>query len=57
MAKSLRRAITIDNTVEDISFEIEIMTAHKECKRLKDKYDKLRNQLIDLEFEIFCLGE
>jgi len=57
IAKNLRKAIFIDNTVEDKLVEIEIMTVHKECKRLKDKFDKLRNQLLDLEFEIFCLGE
>jgi len=55
MAKSLRKAITIDNTIEDKLVEIEIMTVHKECKRLKDKYDKLRNQLISVDFQIFCL--
>jgi len=56
IAKKLRNAIFIDNT-EDKLMEIEIMAVHKECKRLKDKYDKLRNQLLDVEFEIFCLGE
>ncbi len=57
IAKNIRKAIFIDNTVEDKLIEIEIMTVHQQCKRLKDKFDKLRNQLLDLEFEIFCLGE
>ena len=57
IAKNLRKAIFIDNTVEDKLVEIEIMTVHKECKKLQDKYNKLRNQLLDLEFEIFCLGD
>ncbi len=57
IAKNIRKAIFIDNTVEDKLIEIEIMTVHKECKRLKDKFDKLRNQILDVEFEIFCLGE
>ena len=56
MAKSLRRAITIDNTIEDKLIEIEINTVHKECKKLQDKYNKLNNQLLDVQFEIFCLS-
>ena len=55
MAKSLRKAITIDNTIEDKLIEIEIMTVHKECKRLQAKYIKLKNQLISVEFQMFCL--
>ena len=56
LAKSLRKAITIDNTIEDKLIEIEINTVHKECKKLQDKYYKLKNQLTDVEFEIFCLS-
>ena len=56
MAKSLRKAITIDNTIEDKLIEIEINTVHKECKKLQDKYYKLKNQLTDVQFEIFCLS-
>ncbi len=56
MAKSLRRAITIDNTIEDKLIEIEINTVHKECKKLQDKYNKLKNDLVNVEWEIFCLA-
>ena len=56
MAKSLRRAITIDNTIEDKLIEIEINTVHKECKKLQDKYNKLKNDLVNVEWEIFCLS-
>ena len=56
MAKSLRKAITIDNTIEDKLIEIEINTVHKECKKLFDKYNKLNNQLLDVQFGIFCLS-
>ena len=56
MAKSLRKAITIDNTIEDKLIEIEINTQHKECKKLYDKYNKLKNDLLNIEFEIFCLS-
>jgi hypothetical protein len=41
---------------EDKLIEIEINTQHKECKILFDKYNKLKNQLLDVEFEIFCLS-
>ncbi len=41
---------------EDKLIEIEINTVHKECKKLQDKYYKLKNQLTDVEFELFCLS-
>ena len=41
---------------EDKLIEIEINTVHKECKKLQDKYNKLNNQLLDVQFEIFCLS-
>ena len=48
--------LSIDNTIEDKLIEIEINTVHKECKKLQDKYNKLNNQLLDVQFEMFCLS-
>jgi len=41
---------------EDKLIEIEINTVHKECKKLQDKYNKLKNDLVNVEWEIFCLS-
>jgi hypothetical protein len=49
--KNIKKSKQIDNSL--IEFEIETM--HKECKRLKTKYNKLRDQLTSIDFQIFCL--
>lgn len=52
---SIKNATHIDNTIENTLLEIEIETVHKQCKRLKTKYNKLRDQLASIDFQIFCL--
>ena len=48
--------VNIENEIEDKLIEIEINTVHKECQKLKDKYNKLKNDLVNIEWEIFCLS-
>lgn len=40
-----------DNELE----EVKIITTHKKCEKLKKKIEKLKTDLLNCEFELFCL--
>lgn len=35
--------------------EVEILTNHKKCEKLHKKMKKLQNDLLNCEFQLFCL--
>ena len=35
--------------------EIDIITSHTRCRKLMQKREKLKRQLVDVDFELFCL--
>jgi len=35
--------------------EVEIVTNHKKCEKLNKKMKKLQNDLLNCEFQLFCL--
>lgn len=44
--------------IKDIDYnliEIDIITSHTRCRILMDKRRKLINQLLDVNFQLFCL--
>ena len=51
--KSIKNANQIDNTIDNTLFEIEIETVHKQCKKLKAKYEKLKADLVNIELQLF----
>lgn len=47
---------TIRKIVGDYELEeVEIITTHKKCEKLKKKIEKLKTDLLNCEFELFCL--
>ena len=45
---------TIHKVSEDYGMvEVELLTSHKSCLKLTNKREKLKNQLLEIEYDIF----